>query len=78
MKCPKPGCGGSMYRFRPEHLVAACYHADTGVLMELRESRWEQVGLLCEHCGCMEFYCQNSKELIRQHGDYFRSTEPEE
>lgn len=77
MKRPKPGCGGTMCRFRPKHLVAACHRADTGVMLELTEREWKQVGLMCSCCGYMEFYAENPEEALKEPGDFFDNTEPE-
>lgn len=75
MKCPKAGCGGALYRFRPKHLVAACRRAETGQLMELSDRQWQQVGLMCGTCGYMEFYAQEPAEVLKEPGCYFESTE---
>ena len=77
MKCPKAGCSGAMFRFRPKHLVTACHRADTGVLVELNEREWKQVGFMCGQCGYMEFYAEDPKEALREPGDFFDSTEPQ-
>ena len=77
MKCPRPGCSGSMHRFRPAKLVHAWYKTGTGVVMRLRRSHWKQVGLMCDGCGFLEFYCQNPKECLRDHREYFETTEPD-
>lgn len=76
MICPKEGCGGTLYRFRPKHLVEACYRSHTDVLMELRESQWKQIGFLCGSCGYMEFYTENPEELFSLDERFFESTEP--
>ncbi len=78
MNCPKEGCGGPLYRFRPKHLVTACHRADTGVLLELSEHQWKQVGLLCARCGYMEFYAEEPTEVLEAPEGFFDSTEPEE
>ena len=75
MKCPKDNCGGAMYRFRPKHLVEACYRTDTGVLMDLRESQWRQIGLVCGSCGYMEFYTENPAEVFAYDERFFERTE---
>jgi predicted nucleic-acid-binding Zn-ribbon protein len=77
MKCPKKDCDGAMHRFRPKHLVIACHRADTGVLLELNERQWKQVGLMCGTCGYMEFYAEEPAEALQNPGGFFDSTEPE-
>jgi len=77
MRCPKEVCGGSMYRFRPRHLVSACHRADTGVLLELGERRWKQLGFMCERCGYMEFYVEEPAKALQELGEFFTRTEPE-
>ena len=77
MKCPKSGCGGIMRRFTPKHLVTACHRADTGVLLELRERVWKQVGFMCDRCGYLEFYAQDPSQVLQDPAGYFDSTEPE-
>lgn len=76
MKCPKHTCNGTMYRFRPKHLVAACYRADTGVLLELQERQWKQIGFMCDQCGYMEFYAEEPANVLLEPGGFFDSTEP--
>lgn len=76
MKCPKPGCDGAMYRFRPKHLVAACYRAGTDVLIRFDEPGWAQVGLMCGTCGYMEFYAQDPRATLAQGEHLFELTEP--
>ena len=76
MRCTKEGCSGVMYRFRPRHLVQACYRTDTDVLMELVESRWKHVGLMCGSCGFMEFYTENPDEVFAYDEHFFERTEP--
>lgn len=76
MRCSKPGCEGIMYRFLPKHLVTACYHADTEVLLEVDKSQWKQVGLVCDTCGCLEFYASNPQALLEENAEYFEATEP--
>lgn len=78
MKCPKPGCNGVMYRFRPKHLVSAHYCAPTGTDMELKGSEWGQIGLMCDCCGYMEFYCEDPGRILRIPEGYFERTEPGE
>jgi len=76
MKCPKHGCNGTMHRFQPKHLVAACHRAATGVLLELQERQWKQVGFMCGQCGYMEFYAQEPGKALHDPGEFFDSTEP--
>ncbi len=76
MKCPKEHCGGTMYRFRPHHLVETWAKACTGVTLELREGEWKQVGMMCDTCGYMEFYTQDPQHVLRLPTGYFESTEP--
>jgi hypothetical protein len=59
-------------------LVTACYRSTTGVLMELGERRWKQVGLMCDTCGHMEFYTQDPQKILRERSGYFERTEPED
>jgi len=76
MLCPKAGCGGTMYRFRPKHLVAACHRADTGVMIELQERQWKQAGFMCGKCGYMEFYAEEPQAALKEPGGFFDRTEP--
>ena len=76
MKCPKQGCDGIMYRFRPEHHVAACHRTATGVLLKLSDRKWKQVGLMCGTCGYMEFYVEAPDEAVTGEGEFFERTEP--
>lgn len=78
MKCPKEACAGTMYRFRPEGLVAAHYYAATGAHMEMGESRWKQIGFMCGTCRYMEFYTQNPQRVLGEPDHYFEHTEPVE
>ena len=78
MKCPKGGCDGMLYRFRPKHLVAACHRADTGVVLELGDRNWKQVGFMCGDCGYMEFYAEEPQKVLEDPVDYFDPTEPVE
>ena len=75
MKCPKKGCGGSMYRFYPKHLVTACHRTLTDVVWEFGERDWRQIGLLCDRCGYMEFYTEDPPRVLAQRG-CFEDTEP--
>ena len=76
MKCPKSSCGGPMYRFRPKHHVIACHRTVTGVLMELSEHKWKQVGFMCAACGYMEFHAEAPHEAVLGESDLFERTEP--
>ncbi len=76
MKCPKNGCDGTIYRFRPSHFVAAWCRAFTGVTLELTESQWKQIGLMCGTCDYMDFYTQDPQSVLRRTEGYFERTEP--
>lgn len=76
MKCPKPGCTGVMYRFEPRHLVAPHYSAASGAELELRGAMFRQIGLMCDCCGYLEFYCSNPRECLEEPGQFFERTEP--
>jgi hypothetical protein len=75
--CPKKGCSGTIYRFRPKHHVTACCRAGSGIVLELEERLWIQAGLICDQCGYMEFYTQNPEQVLGHPGRFFESTEPE-
>lgn len=77
MKCPKAGCSGVMYRFRPKHHVSACHRAVTGVQLELTERKWKQVGFMCGVCGFMEFYAEGPEKVVLREADFFERTEPQ-
>jgi len=64
-----------MYRFRPKHLVAAWYRTGTDVLIQLDEPGWRQVGLMCGHCGYMEFYAQEPQKALSSGEQFFECTE---
>lgn len=76
MKCAKSGRGGAMHRFRPKHLVGACFRTGSDVLIQLDEPGWKQIGLMCGTCGYKEFYAQEPQEALACGEEFLECTEP--